>query len=101
MQAAAVEVAAKLGGKPARRPVEGAVDVTFNKAVGGRALLSRIQLVLRVTGSGPGQTSAIAELFPVDAVGERLRFGVIGEPARVVASAFWAALDARLGPRPG
>ncbi len=101
VRATAAEVAARLGGKAARKPVEGAVDVTFNKIVGGTALLNRIQLVLRVAGSGPGQTTAAAEVFPVDPVGQRLLFGVVGEPARVVANAFWAALDARLGRPPG
>ncbi len=101
VHAAAVEVAARLGGKPARKPLEGAVDVTFNKVIGGRALLNRIQLVLRIAGSGPGQTIATAEIFPVDAVGNKLLFGVVGEPARLVANTFWRALEARLGPPPG
>jgi hypothetical protein len=97
VRAAAAEIAAKLGGKPAKKAAAGVVDVTFNKDVGGKALLNRIQLQLRCAEAGPGQCSAAAEVFPVDPVGQKLLFGVLGEPARVVANAFWAALDAKLG----
>jgi hypothetical protein len=97
VRAAAAEVAGKLGGKAAKKPAEGTVDVTFNKDVGGKALLNRIRLVLRFSEAGAGQTGAAAEVFPVDPVGQKLLFGVMGEPARVVATAYWAALDAKLG----
>ncbi len=101
VRTAAAEVAVALGGKPAKKPAAGTVDVTFNKNVGGKALLNRIQLRLRFAEAGPGQCAADAEVFPVDPVGQKLLFGVLGEPARHVATAFWAALETRLGRPPG
>jgi hypothetical protein len=47
---------------------------------------------------GPDRCTASVEAYPVDPLGNRLRFGVLGEPARVVTSAFWARLEARLTP---
>lgn len=101
VRAAAAEVAVKLGGKPSKKAAEGQVDVVFNKDVGGKVFGNRVQLRVRFTEPGPGQCSAAAEVFPVDPVGQKLLFGVMGEPARLVANAFWAALDARLGRPPG
>jgi hypothetical protein len=101
VRAAAAEVAAKLGGKAAKKAAEGEVDATFNKAVGNKVLLNRIRVVLRFSEPGPGQCSAAAEVFPVDPVGQKLLFGVMGEPARAVANALWAALDARVARAPG
>jgi hypothetical protein len=97
VRAAAAEVAQKLGGKPGKKAAPGTVDVTFNKDVGGRPFGNRVQLVVRFAEAAPGQCSAAAEAFPVDPVGQKLLFGVLGEPAKLVTTAFWAALDARLG----
>jgi hypothetical protein len=98
---AAAEVAVELGGKPGKKVAAGVVDVTFNKGVGGKALLNRVQVVVRFAEEGPGKSSAAADAFPVDPVGQKLLFGVMGEPARLVVNAFWTALDARLGRPPG
>ncbi len=101
VRAAAAEVAAALGGKPAKKVAEGAVDVVFNKGAGAKVLMNRVQLQLQFAEAAPGQCTAAALAFPVDPVGQKLLFGVMGQPAREVASAFWAALDARLGRPPG
>jgi hypothetical protein len=97
-RAAAAEVAQKLGGKTSKKAAEGQVDVVFNKDVGGKAFTNRVQLKVRFAEPGPGQSSAAVEVFPVDPVGQKLLFGVLGDPARMVANAFWAALEAKLGP---
>ncbi len=97
VRAAATEVATALGGKPAKKAAEGTVDVTFNKAVGAKVLMNRVQLQLQFAEPASGQCTAAALAFPVDPVGQRLLFGVVGQPAREVATAFWAALDAKLG----
>jgi len=109
VRAAAAEVAAALGGKPARKVgtgaapggADGAVDVVFNKGVGAKVLMNRVQLQLQFAEAAPGQCTAAALAFPVDPVGQKLLFGVMGQPARDVASAFWAALDGKLGRPPG
>lgn len=101
VRVAAAEVAAALGGKPAKKVAAGAVDVIFNKGVGAKVLMNRVQLQLRFAEAAPGQCTAAAQVFPVDPVGQKLLFGVVGQPARDVAGAFWAALDARLGRPPG
>jgi hypothetical protein len=101
VRAAAGDAAVALGGKPAKKAAEGVVDVTFNKAVGSKVLQNRVQLVVRFAEAGPGLCSAAADAFPVDPVGQKLLFGVLGEPARVAVNALWAALDAKLGRPPG
>jgi hypothetical protein len=101
VRAAAAEVAAALGAKPAKKVPEGTVDVVFNKGVGAKVLMNRVELQLRFAEAAPGQCAATAEAFPVDPVGQKLLFGVMGQPARDVAAAFWAALDAKLGRPPG
>jgi hypothetical protein len=63
-------------------------------------LLNRIQLQLQFAEAAPGQCTATAQVFPVDPVGQKLLFGVMGQPAKDVAAAFWAALDAKLGRPP-
>jgi hypothetical protein len=98
---AAAEVMAAIGGKATKssRPGEGQVEATFNKEVAGRAFGNRCQLLARVTGAA-GESTVAVECWPIDPLGKKLLFGVLGEPAKLVVDAFLARLDARLAPRP-
>jgi hypothetical protein len=98
--AIAGEVVGQLGGKRPRKDpgIQGQVQADFNKEVGGRSFANRVQLVVRVVSDGPDRCTASVQAYPVDPLGNRLLFGVLGDPARVVTSAFWARLEARLTP---
>ncbi len=101
--AAAAEVMKEIDGKLARGsdPATGRLEANFNKSVAGKAFGNRVQLVVQVTGqAGPGCTLAL-EAFPVDPLGKKLLFGVLGDPARLVVNAFTSRLEARLGGAPG
>jgi hypothetical protein len=96
--AAAAEALREIEGKLGKGSdlAQGRLEAVFNKSVAGKAFGNRVQLVAQVTGSGAGCALAL-EAYPVDPLGKKLLFGVLGEPARLVVSAFSARLDARLG----
>ncbi|MGC3998615.1 MAG: hypothetical protein QM767_14590 [Anaeromyxobacter sp.] len=100
--AAAAEVLAALGGKAAKtsRPADGHLEAIFNKEVAGKAFMNRCQLVLDVAASGE-QASLSAGCWPIDPIGKKLLFGVMGEPAKLVLDTFLARLDAALGQTAG
>ena len=100
--AAADELVTQLGGKRPRTSAgAGQVQADFNKAVGGTLFANRVQLVVRVLSDGADQCTTLVEAYPVDPLGQRLQFGVIGDPARLVTRAFWDRLEARLRPVAG
>ncbi len=92
------EVVTQLGGKRPRKDpgVEGQIQADFNKEVGGHSFGNRVQLIIRVVGDGADRCTASVEAYPVDPLGKRLLFGVLGEPARLVTRTFWERLEARL-----
>ncbi len=95
---AAAEVVKEIEGKLAKGsdPAQGRVEANFNKSVAGKSFGNRVQLVVVVTGAGNESTLAL-EAYPVDPLGKKLLFGVLGDPARLVVSAFSSRLDKRLG----
>jgi hypothetical protein len=96
--AAAAEVVKEIEGKPAKGsdPSAGRVEANFNKSVAGKAFGNRVQLVLHAKGQTGTECALELEAYPVDPLGKKLLFGVLGDPARLVVSAFTARLDARL-----
>lgn len=89
----------ELGGKrPRKPPGDGAVHAEFNKAVGREVFGNRVQLIVRAADDGAGRGALSLEAYPVDPLGRPLAFGVVGDPARRVADAFWAGLTTRLEP---
>ena len=94
--ALASDVAAQLGGKRPKNAAGDCVTADFNKQIGGRAFGNRVQIVVRVTVDGPDRCAAHVEAYPIDPLGNRLRFGVLGDPARLVTVAFWEQLEARI-----
>ena len=101
--AAAAEVMKEIEGKLAKAsdPAQGRVEANFNKSVAGKSFGNRVQLVVQVTDRAGGESALALEAYPVDPLGKKLLFGVMGEPARLVVDAFTARLDARLGRPPG
>ena len=99
--AAAAEVVKEIEGKLAKGsdPSTGRVEASFNKSVAGKSFMNRVQLVVQAKGQAGDDCTLELEAYPVDPLGKKLLFGVLGEPARLVVSAFTARLDARLGRR--
>jgi hypothetical protein len=95
---AAVEVINQIDGKPTKKnkPENGRLDANFNKKVKGAPLNNRIQLEVSITNQSPEQATVSVEAYPVDPVGNKLTFGVRGNPSRVVVDAFWGDLDKRV-----
>ncbi len=96
--AAAAQAMKDIEGKLAKGsdPSTGRVEANFNKSVAGKSFLNRVQLVATAREQGGGCALDL-DAYPVDPLGKKLLFGVLGEPARVVVDAFTARLDARLG----
>ena len=78
-----------------RSPSSGRVEATFNKSVAGRAFGNRVTVIAQVSEQASGSALSL-EAFPVDPLGKKLLFGVLGEPARLVVDAFTSRLDGRL-----
>lgn len=93
----AAETIAQLGGKFSKRSdaAAGHLEAVFNKEMKRKAFGNRVQLQVEVTAQAPEQCTLAAEAYPVDPVGKKLLFGVLGEPARLVAETFLAELDGR------
>jgi hypothetical protein len=96
---AAAEVVKQIEGKLAKGsdPAKGRLEANFNKSVAGKAFGNRVQLVVQAIGQAGAECTLALEAFPVDPLGKKLLFGVMGDPARLVMNAFTARLDARLG----
>jgi hypothetical protein len=96
---AAADVVKEIEGKLAKGsdPAKGRVEANFNKSVAGKSFGNRVQLVVLVTGAAGNECTLALEAYPVDPLGKKLLFGVLGDPARLVVSAFTARLDKRLG----
>jgi hypothetical protein len=97
--AAAAEVMTEIEGKLAKGsdPAKGRVEANFNKSVAGKSFGNRVQLIVQVSGQTGAECALALEAYPVDPLGKKLLFGVMGEPARLVVNAFTARLEARLG----
>jgi len=97
--AAVQEEVVQLGGKLAKasKPAEGYLEANFNKEVGGKSFGNRVQLVVRVAGESAERCALTIDAYPVDPLGKKLLFGVLGAPAKLVIDALCARLDARLG----
>jgi hypothetical protein len=95
---AASEIIAQLDGKTTKKnkPENGRLDANFNKKVKGSPLNNRIQLEVTITPSSAEQAAVVVEAYPVDPVGNKLMFGVRGNPSRVVVDAFLGDLDQRV-----
>ena len=78
-------------------PTKGRVDANFNKKIKGDYINNRVQLQVKIDAQSPEQCMVSAMSYPVDPVGQKLAFGVQGEPARVVIDVFFTELDTQFG----
>ena len=89
------EIVTNLGGKESKKsnPAKGRLDANFNKKIKGEYINNRIQLQVKIAPQSPEQCLVSAISYPVDPVGQKLAFGVQGEPAKVVIDTFFGELD--------
>jgi len=93
----ASEIIKGLGGKESNKsnPTKGRLDANFNKKIKNEYINNRVQLQVKIDAQSPEQCMVSAMSYPVDPVGQKLGFGVRGEPARLVIDTFFAELDAQ------
>ena len=91
-------VCESLGGKVSQRsnPAKGMFEISFNKKIGNNALPNRIDLQIKVVSAADDSCHVMAKAYPVDPMGNKLTFGVIGNAAEVVMTTFFAALDTKI-----
>ena len=92
----AIEAISQLGGSQSKKskPEAGRLEANFNKKIGSQPLNNRIQLEVSVTSQSAEQCTISVVGYPVDPVGQKLMFGVRGQPARTVIDAFLGRLEA-------
>jgi hypothetical protein len=92
----AVEAISQLGGSQSKKskPEAGRLEANFNKKIGSQPLNNRIQLEVNITSQSAEQCIVSIVAYPVDPVGQKLMFGVKGQPARAVVDAFLGGLQA-------
>ena len=95
---AVATVISSLGGKPSKKnnPAAGRLEANFNKKIKSEYMNNRCQLEVKVVAQSPEQSTLSAEAYPVDPIGGKLMFGVIGKPARLVIDTFFAELEGHL-----
>ena len=93
------DIIKSLNGKESKKsnPAKGQFDANFNKKIKGEYMNNRIQLQVKIGPQSPEQCMVSAMSYPVDPVGQKLAFGVRGEPARLVIDAFFSELDTQFG----
>ena len=92
------EIIQSLGGKESKKsnPSKGRLDANFNKKIKGEFIGNRVQLQVKIDSQSPEQCRVSALSYPVDPVGQKLAFGVRGEPAKLVLDKFFSELDKQL-----
>lgn len=92
-------IISNLGGKESNKsnPAKGRLDANFNKKIKGEYINNRIQLQVKIDSQSAEECVVSAMSYPVDPVGQKLGFGVQGEPARFVMDIFFGELDTQFG----
>ncbi len=95
----AADLLVQLGGKtsPSNNPAAGQLEATFNKQIKNQMLPNRCQLRIKIVAQSPESCQLMAKAFPIDPLGNKLGFGVIGNAAQVVINTFSEELAGRLG----
>ena len=93
------KIVTHLGGKESKKsnPAKGRIDANFNKKIKGQYMNNRIQLQVKVDSQSSEECLVSAMAYPVDPVGQKLAFGVQGEPARFVMDIFFKEMDGEFG----
>jgi hypothetical protein len=84
------EIINQLGGKQSKKSksAEGRLDANFNKKIGGKPINNRVQLEVNIKPQSTEQCMVSIIAYPVDPLGNKLGFGVQGDPGRVVVDTF-------------
>jgi hypothetical protein len=87
-----------LGGSLTERnqPDRGQFEAHFNKKIKGQPLPNRCELRVKVTPAGSGSV-VLVKAYPIDPMGNKLKFGVRGQAAQTVVDTFLAELSHTLG----
>lgn len=86
-----------LGGKILKQNAEaGTVEVRFDKKILGKVLGDRTQMMVKISEPSGGNSAVAVEIYPLNAVGQKLMFGARKGVSNTVASWFYAHLEHRL-----
>lgn len=86
-----------LGGKIKNKDASGGtVEVLFDKKILGKVLGDRTQMSVSVSAPEDGASVVAIEVYPLNAVGQKLMFGARKGVSRTVANWFYAHLEHRL-----
>ena len=79
-----------------QKPETGAIEVQFNKTVLGKVLGDRTKMQVAISAPDENSSVVAVEVYPLNAVGQKLMFGARQGVSRTVANWFYAHLEHRL-----
>ena len=77
-------------------PTTGTLEVRFDKKILGKVLGDRTQMKVTISNPDNGHSAVAIEIYPLNAVGQKLMFGARKGVSRTVANWFYAHLEHRL-----
>jgi len=88
----------QLGGKESKNTnlSAGILGANFNKKIGKTPFNNRVQVDIRIQPQTDHSCVVLMKAYPVDPVGNKLAFGVQGEPAKMVADTLIQSWEASL-----
>ncbi|MBK8902756.1 MAG: hypothetical protein IPM53_16320 [Anaerolineaceae bacterium] len=94
---AALAAIAGLEGKVLSQDVSaGVVEARFDKKILGKVLGDRTQMKVTISAPDEASSAVAVEIYPLNAVGQKLMFGARKGVSRTVANWFYAHLEHRL-----
>lgn len=94
---AALGAIAGLEGKVLNQdPSAGVVEARFDKKILGKVLGDRTQMTVTISAPDEASSAVAVEIYPLNAVGQKLMFGARKGVSRTVANWFYAHLEHRL-----
>ncbi len=79
-----------------QNPDAGTVEVRFDKKILGKVLGDRTEMKMSVNASNADSSVVAVEVYPLNAVGQKLMFGARKGVSRTVTDWFYAHLEHRL-----
>ncbi|MCA9943623.1 MAG: hypothetical protein KC449_09095 [Anaerolineales bacterium] len=79
-----------------QNPTAGTVEARFDKKILGKVLGDRTHMNITITNPDNGSSAVAVEIYPLNAVGQKLMFGARKGVSRTVANWFFAHLEHRL-----
>ncbi len=77
-------------------PAAGTVEARFDKKILGKVLGDRTEMKVNITNPDNGSSAVAVEIYPLNAVGQKLMFGARKGVSQTVANWFYAHLEHRL-----